>query len=235
MPSGGEVRVATQETRDRVMICITDTGTGMTPEVKQRLFDPFFTTKGKAGTGMGLAVSFGIIRRHEGSIEVDSEPGRGTTFKISLPKVSPASTTEEGAIPVESAIPISDDKVRVLVVDDETHVREVLIEALEAEGCEVVSAQSGEIALALFNQYEGKFDAVFTDIGMPEMSGWELVTEIRERSKTMPIAIISGWADAISVQTRNAVRADWVVAKPFDINKISSIAQEISQRKTAQI
>jgi len=235
MPSGGEVRVATQETRDRVVICITDTGTGMTPEVKQRLFDPFFTTKGKAGTGMGLAVSFGIIRRHEGSIEVDSEPGRGTTFKISLPRVSPASTTTESATPVESAIPTSDDKVRVLVVDDETHVREVLIEALEAEGCEVVSAQSGEIALALFNQYEGKFDAVFTDIGMPEMSGWELVTEIRERSKTMPIAIISGWADAISVQTRNAVRADWVVAKPFDINKISSIAQEISQRKTAQV
>ena len=88
MPSGGEVRVATQENRDRVVVYITDTGTGMGPEVKQRLFDPFFTTKGKAGTGMGLAVSFGIIRRHEGSIEVDSEPGRGTTFKISLPKVA---------------------------------------------------------------------------------------------------------------------------------------------------
>ena len=233
MPSGGEVRVGTQENRDRVVLSITDTGTGMTPEVKQRLFDPFFTTKGKAGTGMGLAVSFGIIRRHEGSIEVDSEPGRGTTFKISLPKVSPVATETDGAAASESTISVSDDKVRVLVVDDETHVREVLIEALEAENCEVVSAQSGEIALALFNQYEGKFDAVFTDIGMPEMSGWELVTEIRQRSKTMPIAIISGWADAISVQTRNAVKADWVVAKPFDINKISSIAQEISQRKTA--
>jgi CheY-like chemotaxis protein len=96
----------------------------------------------------------------------------------------------------------------------------------------VISAQSGEIALALYEQYEGKMDAVFTDIGMPEMSGWELVTEIRERSKTIPIAIISGWADAISIQTRNAVKADWVVAKPFDINKISSIAQEISDRKT---
>jgi len=234
MPSGGEVRVATQENRDRVVVSITDTGTGMGPEVKQRLFDPFFTTKGKAGTGMGLAVSFGIIRRHEGSIEVDSEPGRGTTFKISLPKVTPAPSIAEGAGSLEPVVSARDDKVRVLVVDDETHVREVLIEALEAEGCEVVSAQSGEIALALYDQYEGKFDAVFTDIGMPEMSGWELVTEIRERSKTMPIAIISGWADAISVQTRNAVRADWVVAKPFDINKISGIAQEISQRKTAQ-
>jgi signal transduction histidine kinase/ActR/RegA family two-component response regulator/predicted negative regulator of RcsB-dependent stress response len=234
MPSGGEVRVSTQETRERVVLCITDTGTGMTPEVKQRLFDPFFTTKGKAGTGMGLAVSFGIIRRHEGSIEVDSEPGRGTTFKISLPKVTPTGSNAEQNI-VTAGTTTSDDKMRVLVVDDETHVREVLIEALEAEGCEVISAPSGEVALALFDQYEGKFDAVFTDIGMPEMSGWELVTEIRERSKTIPLAIVSGWADAISVQTRNAVNADWVVAKPFDINKISNIAQEIAERKTSAV
>ncbi|HJP94519.1 MAG TPA: ATP-binding protein [Pyrinomonadaceae bacterium] len=235
MPSGGEVRVATQETRERVVIHITDTGTGMGPEVKQRLFDPFFTTKGKAGTGMGLAVSFGIIRRHEGSIEVDSEQGRGTTFKISLPKVVATSQKTEDNSSTDVTASPSEDRIRVLVVDDETHVREVLIEALEAEGCEVVAAQSGEIALALYDQYEGKFDAVFTDIGMPEMSGWELVTEIRDRSKTMPIAIISGWADAISVQTRNAVKADWVVAKPFDINKISGIAQEISQRRTAKL
>ena len=232
MPSGGEIRLSTQESRERVVICLGDTGTGMTPDVKQRLFDPFFTTKGKAGTGMGLAVSFGIIRRHEGSIEVDSEPGRGTTFKISLPKVMPASTEAGGdsSETTATAAP-GDDKVRVLVVDDETHVREVLIEALEAEGCEVVSAESGEIALAVYDQYEGKFDAVFTDIGMPAMSGWELCTEIRERSKTMPLAIISGWADAISVQSRDAVKADWIVAKPFDINKICDIAQEIAKRK----
>ena len=99
MPSGGEIRLTTQENRERVVICVSDTGTGMSPEVKQRLFDPFFTTKGKAGTGMGLAVSFGIIRRHEGSIEVDSEPGRGTTFKISLPKVMAASTAAADAVP----------------------------------------------------------------------------------------------------------------------------------------
>jgi CheY-like chemotaxis protein len=235
MPSGGEIRLSTQENRERVVVCVGDTGTGMSPEVKQRLFDPFFTTKGKAGTGMGLAVSFGIIRRHEGAIEVDSEPGRGTTFKISLPKVMAASATTADAVRDAPGVSACDDKVRVLVVDDETHVREVLIEALEAEGCEVVSAQSGEIALALYDQYEGKFDAVFTDIGMPEMSGWELCTEIRERSKTMPLAIISGWADAISVQTRNAVKADWVVAKPFDINKICSIAEEIAQRRTAPV
>ena len=232
MPSGGEVRVSIQETRDRVIIHITDTGTGMGPEVKQRLFDPFFTTKGKAGTGMGLAVSFGIIRRHEGSIEVDSEVGRGTTFKISLPKVTQEAPETQSVGTSEVTVTPSEDKLRVLVVDDETHVREVLIEALEAEGCEVVSAQSGEIALALFDQHEGKFDGIFTDIGMPDMSGWELVSEIRQRSQTMPIAIISGWADAISLETKNAVKADWVVAKPFDIDRISKIAQEIAQRRT---
>ena len=230
MPSGGEIRLSTQENGERVIICVGDTGTGMSPDVKQRLFDPFFTTKGKAGTGMGLAVSFGIIRRHEGSIEVDSEPGRGTTFKISLPKVV-AETEDAAGTTSETHNSATDEKIRVLVVDDETHVREVLIEALEAEGCEVISAQSGEIALALYEQYGGKFDAVFTDIGMPDMNGWELCTEIRKHSKTIPLAIISGWADAISVQTRNAVNADWVVAKPFDINKICGIAQEIAQRK----
>ena len=121
----------------------------------------------------------------------------------------------------------------MLVVDDETPVRDVLIEALEAEGCEVLAAASGEIALALYDQHQGKIDAIFTDIGMPEMTGWELVTLIRERSKTVLLAIVSGWADAISCETRDAVNADWVVAKPFDIDKIAAIAREIGQRKTA--
>ena len=234
-PDGDTIKLSAVSEDQRVVVQVIDRGHGVAPSHIDRLFDPFFTTKGKAGTGMGLAVSFGIIRRHEGSIEVDSEPGRGTTFKISLPKVMPAATTAAEASTEAPGVSTCEDKVRVLVVDDETHVREVLIEALEAEGCEVISAQSGEIALALYDQYEGKFDAVFTDIGMPEMSGWELCTEIRERSKTMPLAIISGWADAISVQTRNAVKADWVVAKPFDINKICNIAQEIAQRRTATV
>jgi CheY-like chemotaxis protein len=180
---------------------------------------------------MGMAVSFGIVRRHDGSIDVESEPGRGTTFRISLPKVTRSSVQLAEPIHLDAGVTTSEERVRILVVDDETPVREVLIEALEAEGCEVLSAQSGEIALALFDQHRGKIDAVFTDIGMPEMTGWELVTAIRERSKTVPVAIVSGWADAISVETRHAVNADWVVAKPFDIDKISSIAQEIAQRK----
>ncbi len=126
------------------------------------------------------------------------------------------------------------ERMRVLVVDDEPAVREVLREALEAEGCEVVIAESGEMALKLYDGAEGNFDIVFTDIGMPEMSGWELAREIRKRSDTIPLAIVSGWADAISCDDRQAIRADWVVAKPFDIGLIADIANEVTRLRKNQ-
>lgn len=234
MPSGGEIRMSSQETNGRVVLTIADNGTGMTPDVKSRLFDPFFTTKGKGGTGMGMAVSFGIIRRHNGSIDVESEPGRGTTFRISLP------VDKDSHSPVEvDAVSITDtkdeDKITALVVDDENAVREVLREALEAEGCEVLTAESGEMALNIYDARGGKLDIVFTDIGMPEMSGWELAREIRKRSIAMPLAIVSGWADAISCDARQAIKADWVVSKPFDIATIAGIANEVgARRRSAQ-
>ncbi|HEV7681034.1 MAG TPA: ATP-binding protein [Pyrinomonadaceae bacterium] len=229
MPSGGEIRMSSQETSGRVVLSIADNGTGMTPDVKSRLFDPFFTTKGKGGTGMGMAVSFGIIRRHNGSIDVESEPGRGTIFRISLPLAELASTTT-GTDSLSSGA-LDHDKLRVLVVDDEMAVREVLREALEGEGCEVLVAESGEMALKIYDAKAGKLDVVFTDIGMPEMSGWELASEIRRRSETIPLAIVSGWAEAISCDARQAIKADWVVSKPFDIATIAAIANEVTARK----
>jgi CheY-like chemotaxis protein len=232
MPSGGEIRMSSQEANGRVVLTITDSGTGMTPEVKSRLFDPFFTTKGKGGTGMGMAVSFGIIRRHNGSIDVESEPGRGTTFRISLP-IDKEAQTNSGTQATQLDSSNLEDKTTVLVVDDEKAVREVLREALEAEGCEVLIAESGEMALNIYDARNGKIDIVFTDIGMPEMSGWELAREIRKRSKTVPLAIVSGWADAISCDARQAIKADWVVSKPFDIGTIAQIANEISTRRIA--
>ena len=232
MPLGGDIRISAQEINGRVVLTITDAGTGMTAEVKSRLFDPFFTTKGKAGTGMGLAVSFGIIRRHNGTIDAESEKGCGTTFRISLPvaEAVPVSAYERSSKPEGSS---SIDILRVLVVDDELAVREVLREALEAEGCEVIVAESGEVALELYDARKGKLDLVLTDIGMPEMSGWELAREIRKRSETIPLAIVSGWADAISCDERQAIAADWVVAKPFNLATITEIANEVATRKKA--
>ena len=231
MPQGGEIEMSAQEGSDGVILTIVDTGTGMPPDVKSRLFDPFFTTKGKAGTGMGLAVSFGIVRRHNGSIEVESEIGRGTTFRISLPKAAAAMSNSSRYGSATSAGSPGQRKVRILVVDDEAAVRDVLTDSLQAEGCEVVVAENGHAALEIYDAQKGEFDAVFTDIGMPDMSGWELAHAIRRRSQTVSLAIVSGWADAISSATRNAVKADWVVSKPFDINRIAEIANEIVERK----
>jgi len=229
MPTGGEIRLDAYESNGRVIMSIADSGTGMSAEVKSRLFNPFFTTKGKAGTGMGLAVSFGIVRRHEGSIEVDSEVGRGTTFNISLPLANGTSGQSSGSL--NSTAAGGPRPLRLLVVDNEVNVRDVLAESLRAEGCEVITAENGLAALEIFDQYNGEFDAVFTDIGMPDMNGWELATAIRRRSDHIALAIVSGWADAISCNTRNVVKADWVVSKPFDINRISEIAHEIAERK----
>ncbi|HKY26453.1 MAG TPA: hybrid sensor histidine kinase/response regulator, partial [Pyrinomonadaceae bacterium] len=231
MPNGGELKLSAQEIAERVTITICDTGTGMRPDVKSRLFDPFFTTKGKAGTGMGLAVSFGIIRRHEGAIEVESEPGRGTELKIILPRATNIHAISANKDVTHAGIRTAEGVVRALVVDDETVIREVLTEALEAEGCEVVQAESGEQALEFYDSQRGQFDVIFTDIGMPDMNGWALINAVRERSATIPVAIVSGWADAIGWDKRNASKAEWVIAKPFDIAKISEIAKEITARK----
>jgi signal transduction histidine kinase/CheY-like chemotaxis protein len=244
MPDGGQLTLATYDIDDSVVIMVADTGSGMAPEVKSRIFDPFFTTKGKAGMGLGLAVSFGIIRRHEGSVKVDSEVGMGTKFMISLPK---AEVTEEANIPeVESPksqtsdthsanIPhtFSENQAKILVVDDEAPVRELLRDMLEHEGCRVYMAPGSREALGLFELHQ--FDGVFTDVGMPGMSGWELAHAIRQRNKTIPIAVVTGWGEAVGSDEQKEAGVDWVIAKPFHEEKIYEIAAEIIRQRTVSV
>lgn len=238
MPQGGTLTLAIEEVNDFVQICVSDTGTGMPPEVYSRIFDPFYTTKGKAGMGLGLAVSYGIIRRHEGFIEVNSTVGKGTTFRINLPiakdVVLPESnlldTYESGsAVAVEK----SKHRTKILVVDDEEHVRKLLGDILQAEGCKAVLAERGQKALELLQKE--KFNAVFTDVGMPEMSGWELAEEIRKTDKKIPIALITGWGDVVSSDEQKNAEIDWVVPKPFSIEKIIEILSEITKRSESNI
>ena len=234
MPQGGKLTLSTAEVDGAVEIRVSDTGTGMSPEVRSRIFDPFFTTKGKAGLGLGLAVSYGIIRRHEGTFEVESELGRGTTFRIRLPlrKAARARVEHEVAVPVASApvfaIPRS-QRTSILVVDDEAPVRELLRDILESEGHEVVIAEGGREALALFDQ--GNVDAVFTDVGMPEMSGWQLARALRERDERIPLAVITGWGEAVGAVQQGAAQVDWVVTKPFTVARIAELARGVSQRR----
>jgi signal transduction histidine kinase/ActR/RegA family two-component response regulator len=232
MPQGGMITLSTRETNGAIEISAADTGAGMSEEVRSRVFDPFFTTKGKTGMGLGLAVSYGIIRRHEGTVEVQSEAGRGTTFRIMLPAAKPsaksAAATAGEAPAALTLVPREPGRTRILVVDDEDHVRDLLRDILESEGYQVSLAGGGHEALSLINVMA--FDAVFTDLGMQGMSGWELAHAIRERDRAMPLAVITGWGEAVGSTERTAAEVDWVVTKPFDTAQILGIAREIARR-----
>ncbi|HEV2704744.1 MAG TPA: ATP-binding protein [Pyrinomonadaceae bacterium] len=235
MPSGGRLTLSAEDAGDRVRLSVGDTGMGMSPEVRSRIFDPFYTTKGRAGLGLGLAVSYGIIRRHEGEVEVETEVGRGTTFRITLPRVAAEENEQKPSVVEAPAVcesepvpPSVKKKATILVADDEPHVRELLCEILDSEGFETVAVASGREALALFDAR--RFDALFTDIGMPGMSGWELAEQIRARDGSLPVAVITGWGEAVGSNEQKAAGVDWVVAKPFSAGRICEIAAEVARR-----
>jgi signal transduction histidine kinase/ActR/RegA family two-component response regulator len=230
MPDGGTLTLSTQEGGDEVVLTVADTGTGMGEEVRSRIFDPFFTTKGKAGMGLGLSVSYGIIRRHEGRVEVESEVGKGTTFRMTFPVVGESDTQRiNDTGPLLTAR--SDGSLRILVVDDEDYVRELLADILEREGCKVSLAGEGREALRLFDSAE--YDAVFTDVGLPGMSGWEVARAVRERDGQVALAVITGWGDTVTPEEQSEAQADWIVPKPFTVERIAGLVGEISARKAA--
>jgi signal transduction histidine kinase/CheY-like chemotaxis protein len=234
MPEGGRLTLAAEQRDEKVIVTIEDTGCGMNSEVRSRVFDPFFTTKGVEGIGLGLSVSYGIVRRHGGTIRVETEVGRGTTFRIVLPLVASAGLPPggEGAEGAHDASNQRCRMTRILVVDDEEPVRELLCDILGEEGVEVTLAANGAEALARFEP--GKFDAVLTDLGMPGMNGWELLRQISERDQQVPLAVITGWGELVSTHEEKAARVEWVLTKPFSLSQICEIAQEITRRKRSR-
>jgi signal transduction histidine kinase/ActR/RegA family two-component response regulator len=244
MPNGGRLTLSAEDVDDSVVISIADTGCGMAPEIRSRIFDPFFTTKGKAGMGLGLAVGFGIIRRHEGTITTTSEVSQGTTFRISLPvakvvdepllaaTTSDATSFEEHLAYARNQARTT-DQLRILVVDDEEGVRDLLHELLESEGCAVTTAAGGREALEFYESRE--FDAIFTDVGMPGMSGWELAGTIRRQNQKVPIAVITGWGEAVGSHEQHDAGVNWVVAKPFTAERIFELVREVISQREADV
>jgi signal transduction histidine kinase/ActR/RegA family two-component response regulator len=230
MPRGGTLAMSAREANETVEISVSDTGTGMTEETRLRVFDPFFTTKDQLGMGLGLAVSYGIIRRHEGTVDVESQPDSGTTFTIRLPLADCITANRRERNRFAARLPrLKSAPTRVLVVDDEEYVRDLLRDILEKEGCEAVVAEGGRQALSLFDREN--FDAVFTDIGMPDMNGWELSRALRQRDCKIPVAVITGWGEAVGSHERQAAQVDWVIAKPFETPQIVEMVQDVSRRR----
>lgn len=221
MPRGGELRITSRLENDRVLLMVQDSGQGMSEEVRQQVFDPFFTTKGAKGMGLGLAESYGIIKRHKGMIHVESQEGEGTRFLIELPvgltKLDPE---EAAARALETKL-----HGRILVVDDELPQATLLEEMLASEGHQVQRAGSGEEAVRTFMK-EG-FDLVVTDISMAPMDGWEVARRVRQRQRAVGVILVTGMEADYPEDELEEAGVDRCLAKPVDLETLLRAVNEV--------
>ncbi len=209
MPAGGSCQFRVGVDGDRVVLTVHDTGCGMSEETRRRVFEPFFTTKGPSGNGLGLAVTWGIVQRHGGTIDVESAIGRGALFTISLPAAAPAaSPLKERPQPERPA-----RSARILVIDDEPAVRSVLVDLLEESGYAVVEAVDGDEGIRQLQR--GAFDVVLTDLSMPGLSGWEMAAICGEWFPSSRVGLVTGWGDQLDPARVEESGVSFVIAKPF--------------------
>lgn len=224
MPGGGELWITSGNGAGVVTVQIRDTGVGMEQATLGKIFDPFFTTKSAKGTGLGLSVAYGIVTRHRGTITVDSEPGVGTLFTLTFPI---------GAAP-EQAPPAADDaplpRLRVLVVDDEEIVLEVLVDLLAALGMDVDRAHGGPAGIDAVRA--GDYDVVFTDLGMPEVNGWDLATAAKERRPSTAVVLVTGWGFQLGEDAAGSSGVDLIMAKPFSWDDVQQALRQVAPLTT---
>jgi signal transduction histidine kinase len=190
MKGGGTLGVTVRRDRTSAIVEVHDTGHGMSPEVRERAFEPFFSTKGPNGSGLGLAEVYGVIKRHNGRVEIESEVGRGTTVRLVFPVADPVTQTP----PVVEAIdPHKLAPRRILVVEDHVDGRELVTQVLQMAGHSVVAVATVAAAEAALEGEAPPFDVVVTDIGLPDGVGTELATRIRQRFPMMRVGVITGW------------------------------------------
>ncbi|CAN5863882.1 hypothetical protein BH10CHL1_BH10CHL1_35930 [soil metagenome] len=195
-----------------VVLEVSDTGMGMDAETQRRCFEPFFSTKGLQGTGLGLAVVYGIVQRHEGRIEVDSAVGQGTTFRIYLPV--PLQTPELIALPE----PQSERPLHVLVVDDDPIVRDVVVEYLAYEEHSTETAANGSEGLEKFRA--GRFDLVITDRAMPKLNGDGLAAAIKAVASDTPVILLTGFGEFMNADGELPWGVDYIMSKPLTLKNL---------------
>jgi len=228
MPIGGKLTITTQpQSEDWVEVKISDSGIGMTEEIRKRIFDPFFTTKGVTSSGLGMSVSYGIIKRHGGEILVESELGKGTTFILHLPTGYGEEAPKEEKEVIKPVKGIR--SARILVIDDEDTVRDILSRMLKIKGHEVVVASDGEEGIERFKS--GEFDLIFTDLGMPKISGWEVGKIIKGLNPKVPIAMITGWGVELNKEKMSESGIDLIVSKPFNFDQVVQLVSEAMELK----
>ena len=207
MPSGGTIVLRTRPEGHRVLVEVCDSGIGMTEEVRRQCLEPFFTTKGHRGSGLGLGMVYGIVHRHDGTLNISSAPGRGTTVTLGFPMargdVMPVAIAARRALP---------PPMRILVVDDKPSARTLLKEMLAADGHDVETVSQGVDAVTRLQA--ARFDLVITDRSMPAMSGDELARIIKESDRPLPVIMITGFGVLMKSAGERPFGVDIVLPKP---------------------
>jgi signal transduction histidine kinase/CheY-like chemotaxis protein len=211
-----------------VLLAFADDGCGMTEEVLQHIFEPFYTTKALGhGTGLGLAMVYGIVKQHEGLVEVTSRPGKGTTFKIYLPAQVGESQRVADSTPQVTAAPASEQLQTVLVVEDNAMVRDMAVELLTAAGYQVLSAENPLLALAIAEHHAGAIDALVSDVIMPEMNGLELYERLQDTFPGLPVLFMSGYTSDVAIHGGTLEEGVNVLLKPFTTEQFLRRVREI--------
>jgi PAS domain S-box-containing protein len=242
MPSGGALKIrtarvsrpqseasVTSHSVPYAMVEMTDTGCGMDTETKGHLFEPFFTTKpiGK-GTGLGLSTAYGIVKQSGGTIEVDSVPGEGTTFRVYLPIVDQPVSLRKTP---KASSPVTTGSETVLLAEDQSSIRSVLREFLDSKGYKVLEAQNGSEALALAKRHPGAIDVLVTDVIMPQIRGLELAKRVTELHPDICVIFMSGYSeDALFENQLLADRNLTLIQKPFDLEELDQKIRESLSR-----
>ncbi len=249
MPDGGTLTIRTRNISERdsqkldlegmavgeyVAIEVQDTGSGMTREVLAKIFEPFFTTKGVGkGTGLGLATVYGIVKQSGGYIFPDSEPGKGTTFRVYLPRHVPDSEEELVALKApKKELPAADltGTGRVLLVEDEDVVRSFAVRALKRQGYEVLEATTGVEALEVMERIDWKVDIVVSDVVMPEMDGPALLKKLRAKNPDIKIIFVSGYPNEAFEESLGSGQQFAFLPKPFSLPQLAAkVKEELSR------
>ena len=207
-----------------VSVSVQDRGKGIAPENMKRIFEPFFTTKKMGrGTGLGLASAFGIIKNHGGIIDVESQVGRGTTFTIFLPAIS---QTSENISAPEPDLPLNGSGT-LLVVDDEPYILNALTGILQDLGYQVIAANSGRQAIALFNQKKDEIDGVLLDMIMPDLSGRQVLAQLRKIRPGVKVLLSSGYSLNGLGSDNDDVAGDGFIQKPYHIEQLASALDQV--------
>ncbi len=247
MPNGGRIAIATSlvtlqraptpldpERRDGSFVCLSfsDSGTGMDTEILTRIFEPFFTTKavGK-GTGLGLSTVFGIIRQHQGWLEVESKPNRGTTFRAFFP---PSKMPAEKTDPIPAAVP-RNGRETILVAEDEDALREMVVHILSLQGYTVIEARSGRHALEVWDSTSQPIDLLVTDMVMPDgILGGELAERLLQRDPQLKVIYTSGYSPGMAGKDVSLLEGRNFLPKPYSIGKLAKFVRECLDAPTHQ-